>query len=245
MTGRCSSKISDGIFEDTSQSGFTLLELMVSIVLIGLIVTVVAGSMRLGYKSVDKGTGRMESLERFRVSLRAMDAQIQSNIPLLSAEEKEGKTHPYIFDGKSTVLTFATNYSLTGGPRGYVIVTYEIVTDENQKQNLSARENVVGMSSGREVKLLYGFDKISFEYFVRNATEENIFEEGNAQENGKWVDEWKEGMVFPEKVRLNLAWGNQSISMIMPLRARPLVAMSTGKAGNKNAKVTSKSGLYA
>ncbi len=38
--------------------------------------------MRLGYRSLDKGEKKAEALERFRVSLNLMDAQIQSGIPL-------------------------------------------------------------------------------------------------------------------------------------------------------------------
>ena len=74
---------------NNAQSGFTLLELLVSIVLIGLIVAIVGASMRLGYRSLDKGEKKAEILERFKVSLNLMDAQIQSGIPLKTTGEQE------------------------------------------------------------------------------------------------------------------------------------------------------------
>src|SRR5512136_1554467 len=66
----------------SSRRGFTLLELMISITLIGIIAVIIAGAMRLGYRSVDAGERKIESLERMRVSLTLIDSQIQSEIPL-------------------------------------------------------------------------------------------------------------------------------------------------------------------
>jgi prepilin-type N-terminal cleavage/methylation domain-containing protein len=58
---------------NNTQSGFTLLELLVSIVLIGLIVGIVGASMRLGYRSLDKGERR--SYQSGLGIAKLMDAQ--------------------------------------------------------------------------------------------------------------------------------------------------------------------------
>jgi general secretion pathway protein J len=195
------------------QSGFTLLELLVSITLIGLIVVIVGGAMRLGYRSVDKGEKKVETLERFRVSLGLMDAQIQSGIPLKGTGEE---INQYLFKGKKDSVRFASNYSLMGGQRGYVFVAYRVEVDKNDKRTLFAQENTIGMENQKEVKLLEGFKDIHFEYFSKDALE------GQSQ----WVEEWTDDMSFPQKVRIHLAWGDQRISLVVPVRAKLLTAQS-------------------
>ncbi|MBS1233226.1 MAG: gspJ1, partial [Nitrospirae bacterium] len=203
-----------------TQSGFTLLELLVSIVLIGLIVAIVGTAMRLGYRSLDKGEKKAEMLERFRVSLNLMDSQMQSGIPLrTTGEGEEGAVesiNQYLFEGKKDSIRFASNYSLTGGQKGYVIVAYRVETGTNEKRTLFAQENTIGMENQKEVKLLEGFDDIHFEYFFKEATEEQ----------GQWIEEWTDTATIPGKIRIHLAWGNQQISLVVPMRALSLTAQS-------------------
>jgi type II secretion system protein J len=202
-----------------AQSGFTLLELLVSIVLIGLIVAIVGAAMRLGYRTLDKGERKTEMQERFKVSLSLMDAQIQSAIPLkTTGETTEGleSVNQFLFQGKKDSVKFASNYSLMGGQKGYVIVAYRVETGANDKRTLFAQENTVGMENQKDVKLLEGFDDIHFEYYFKEA----------AAEQGSWVEEWSDTTTLPEKVRIHLAWGNQQISLLVPMRTKPVAAKS-------------------
>jgi hypothetical protein len=66
------------------------------------------------------------------------------------------------------------------------------------------------------VKLLEGFDDIHFEYFFKEATEEQ----------GKWVEEWTDTATLPEKVRIHLVRGDQQISFLVPMRTKSLTARS-------------------
>ena len=199
-----------------TQSGFTLLELLVSIALLGLIVAIVGTSMRLGYRSLEKGEKKAEMQERFKVSLNLMDAQIQSGIPLKATGEAVEGVNQYLFEGKKDSVRFASNYSLTGGQKGYVLVAYRVETDTNDKRTLFAQENTIGMENQKEVKLLEGFDDIHFEYFFKEATEEQ----------GQWVEEWTDTTTLPGKIRIHLTWGNQQIALIVPMRTKTLTVRS-------------------
>jgi len=190
---------------DNARSGFTLLELTVSIALIGIIVLVIAGALRLGYRSVESGEKRVESLERIRSSLNIVDSQLQSFIPL--SYEDAGETK-YYFKGERGLVQFSTNYSIWGGEKGYVVATYAVSTADNGKQILSAAETIVGTGSGRETKLFTNFNTISFSYFFKDPT----------AEEGKWVDQWTEEDVLPEKIALRLTEGVRDFIMIIPLR---------------------------
>ena len=210
---RTSVSPSDG---NNTQSGFTLLELLVSIVLIGLIVGIVGASMRLGYRSLDKGEKKALISERFRISLNLMDAQIQSGVPLKPTSSTMDETNQYLFEGKKDSLRFASNYSLMGGQKGYVIVAYRVETGTNDKCTLFAQENTIGIENQKEVKLLEDFDDIHFEYFFKEAT----------AEQGQWVEEWTDTMTIPGKIRIHLVWGNQQISLVVPVRTTAMTAQS-------------------
>jgi len=197
-----------------SRAGFTLLELTISIALIGIIVLIVVGAMRLGLRSVDSGEKKIETLERMRSSLNIIDSQIQSEIPLTYDDEGVKK---YYFIGNKELLQFTTNYSIWSGQKGYVIVTYRVASDNSGKQVLYASENVVGLNNSREVKLSGIFDKIYFEYFYKGPTEEE----------GKWVEQWTDDVNIPEKIRLHLVEGTKDLTMIILMRVKGSLTQKT------------------
>jgi len=185
--------------------GFTLLELMISIAMVGIIVVIVAAAMKLGIQSVDRGENRINALERIRTSLNTIEAQIQSWIPLTYDDNGEKKRY---FTTAVDSLQFATNYSIWGGEQGYTVVTYSIENDNAGKQTMKASENIVGMSNSRETKLLGSYDRIYFEYFLKGPTDEK----------GEWVDEWTDDVLMPEKIKLHLVSGQRDFALIIPIR---------------------------
>jgi len=199
--------------------GFTLLELTVSIAMIGIIILIIAGAMRLGLRSVDSGEKRIESLERIRTSLSTIDSQLQSEIPLTYDEEGFKK---YYFKGERKFIQFSTNYSIWSGEKGYVLAAYRVESGDHGKEVLYSSENIIGLEDVRETKLLDSFDSIYFEYFYKDPTEEK----------GEWVEQWTDDVTIPEKVRLHLVEGTRDLSMIIPLRARgPLIEPLPGLTG--------------
>ncbi|MGD0884288.1 MAG: prepilin-type N-terminal cleavage/methylation domain-containing protein [Thermodesulfovibrionales bacterium] len=190
-----------------SREGFTLLELMVSMAVLGLIVLIVAAAMKLGFRSVEAGEKRMDSIERTRASLTLIEYQIQSEIPLFVNDNGTLKSS---FTGDKTSLQFFTNYSIWGGEKGYVSVSYSVESDSAGKKILSVSENIIGVSNSAETRLLNGYDDIFFEYFYKDPTEEE----------GQWVEKWPDDTSIPDKVRIHLVNGYKDYTLIVPMRAR-------------------------
>lgn len=193
---------------NSSSGGFTLLELTISITMIGFIVLIIVGALSLGFRSVESGEKKIESFERVRSSINIINAQIQSQIPLKFVNE-DGEEENY-FKGESGFMQFATNYSIWGGEKGYVIATYVVENDENGKQMLFVTENVIGMNEYRDVRLFEKVDRIYFEYFVKSEIDEEGF----------WTEYLQEKNIIPEKIRLHLVNGYRDFSMIIPVMAR-------------------------
>jgi general secretion pathway protein J len=190
--------------------GFTLLELMISISMLVIIIVIISGAMRLGSRSIASGEKKIEALERLRTSLSIINAQIQSGLPIMYNDQGATK---YYFKGDSKSLQLSTNYSVWGGQRGYVIVTYRVEFNRLGKQALYASEHIIGIEASRETKLLDGFDDIHFEYFEKGLT---------VNEPGKWVPGWTNEVIIPSKIRLYLLSGMKERLIIIPVRARGL-----------------------
>lgn len=199
---------------NSSRDGFTLLELTISITLIGIIVLIVTGATRLGFRSVDSGEKKIEALERLRSSLNIIDSQIQSETPLTYSDDNGDRK--YYFKGDSETMQFTTNYSVWSGQMGYVLVTYRIASNGYGKQVLYVSENSIGIDNKREAKLLDTFNEIYFEYFYKDPTEEQ----------GSWVRQWTDETSIPEKVKLHLIEGIKDLSMIIPMRSKGSLAPS-------------------
>ncbi|MGB5157433.1 prepilin-type N-terminal cleavage/methylation domain-containing protein [Desulfobacterium sp. N47] len=196
----------DKTVKSRDNRGFTLLELLISISILVIIVIIAGSSIRLGYRSVNAGEKKMDSLERLRSSMRIVDAQLQSQIPLAYDSESGRK---FYFEGNETSLKFTTNYSVWDDRRGYIIASYRIETDDSGKRVMFVTENVIGSNVKREAMLFDDFDEISFEYFSNNALNENHPEE-----------QLKDAADIPEKIKINLVRGTKKYSLLIPLRAR-------------------------
>ena len=203
-----------------SCKGFTLLELLISLVMIGGIAIIITGAMRLGIRTVSTGETKIDHLERTRASFNIVDSQIQSQMPLTFEENGEKK---YYFQGEKEYIQFSTNYSLWGGQKGYVTVRYKVESDDTGKQFLAVAENIIGTNSNREARLFTSADAIHFEYFFKDP----------AEEKGKWVEKWTDTANIPEKVNFHLIYGAKDLSMIIPMRTSGSIsqASSTRAAG--------------
>jgi general secretion pathway protein J len=187
--------------------GFTLLELLIAITVLSLIVVIVGSGIRLGFRAADAGEKKIESLERLRRSVAIIDAQIQSAIPLTFADQGERRT---FFRGDKQGLRFVTNYSIWGGQTGDVVVNYRVGPDPQGRQTLYATENVVGTAAFVETRLLTDCEVIDFTYFDRGFTEGE----------GKWVDQWTEEVLVPDRIKLHFRYRNRDYSVISPTRVK-------------------------
>ena len=192
---------------DSRQRGFTLLELLISITMIGLIVLIVTGAMRLSYRSVSSGEKRIDQLERLRTTVGIIDAQVQSGLPLRLDADTEPKNS---LSGQSDSLDLATNYSLWKGRSGYVLATYRIESGQDGRQVLSISEHTVGVEDTRHAELLSGYDEMRFSYYAKGA----------AESEGTWGDTWADEALLPEKIRLVMKKGSRDMSITIPLRVR-------------------------
>ena len=134
-------------FHKTSQSGvllstslgFTLLELMISLTILGLILVIVFGALRIGVRAWEKGEKDIDVHQRERIVLALVKAQIAS----ASATEITGKeADQFRFEGEAESMAFVSDLPIVptnmsgmvyvkyiiqpaDGVKGYSLMVYE------------------------------------------------------------------------------------------------------------------------
>lgn len=196
--------------------GFTLLELLISITMIGIIALIITGAARLGSRSVDGGEKRIEAMERLRNSIETVESQVMSEIPLSYDEDGNKK---YYFRGDKGFVQFTTTYSIWGNQRSYVLTSLKVDIDGNGKKFLKAKETPLIGGIEAEALLFEGFDDIYFEYFYKDPTEEE----------GRWVSEWADDQAIPERIKVGLIKERKEFSLILPLPSRKLTTSLMGR----------------
>lgn len=118
------------------ESGFTLLELVISVTILSLILGIILGALRLGIRSWEVGEERIERLQRERVSYELISEDIKSILPQTGPICPEGKgcnaIKTYFFIGdKERIKFIASNPGLKLSYNQCRIVTYYLEDDPN------------------------------------------------------------------------------------------------------------------
>lgn len=121
----------------SSYAGFTLLELMISLTIVGLILVLVFGALRIGARAWEKGEKDIEIHQRQRIVLNNVARQIASISPdgLKGDDKKEKKDKKEwkgFFRGGPDEMAFVTRLPMSPMiDSGMVYARYVVREDEN------------------------------------------------------------------------------------------------------------------
>lgn len=181
-------------------NGFTLVEVMVSLTLLGLILLMVLGTFRLSLSSWERVERQNDHSLRIRSLQRMMLHQIKSIFPYrVRTEKAEGD---YLaFEGKSKSLRFVSDYSIKSKKsEGFFSVTYLWKDGERLEiyEEKVLRKDFFEDPLKEEflIATLSGISNLTFEYL----------KEEEDQEEGVWVEEWEtKGLdPLPQAIRISL-----------------------------------------
>src|ERR1041384_2272966 len=98
----------------TQESGFTLVEVMLSLTLFALLATILYGAVSLGQGAVQKSQRSFEKNQSFRSGMDLLASYIRSSYPY-----KTAPSNPVItYTGEETEMSFVSAFSLAMGGRG-------------------------------------------------------------------------------------------------------------------------------
>lgn len=202
------------------QTGFTLLELLISLTITAVIVTIVFGGLRVGLRAWEKGEEDTEFQDRYRNVLSLLRRQIISIYIPPERRKSEGEDDLFYFEGAQDSLSFVSRRSLlspnhTGGEMnrsGMVFVHYRISAGPEmaggrrlsffeKNAGLLSLDNSAGLPAGEDdfYQLIAGVGEIRFEYLkVLGVDAETGVPEWFWQPSWSFRDE----KAFPRAVRI-------------------------------------------
>jgi len=191
-------------------SGFTLLELVVTLTILGFVLVMVLGLLRLGSTSWERGEAKVDHYQKQRVVLNLLSQQVKSSFPYkIKAQKAEGD---YIaFLGAQDSLRFVSTFSITAKrPEGLVFVIYRVEEGKDSGKRLKMFEKRVLNKDFMEetpeeekfLTLLEDLSEFGFEYFQEGEEEEEI---------GEWAESWdgKDKRELPSQIRMVAKWGGE------------------------------------
>ena len=202
------SRGSKKIFFRGQAAAFTLVEVMITLTIMGFILLMIFGVFRLGIAAWEKGEMSKEEYQRIRIASQLISRQLKSAVPYkVKTQKAEGDF--LAFEGKARSLKFVSALSLRAKKTsGLVYAFYEFRQGEKGGGRLLLYEGRVLNKDFLEenppedafVPIFEGLEEVRFEYYQEEDPEKNRTE--------SWVEEWnaKEEKALPTALRVTVAF---------------------------------------
>jgi len=164
-----------------SSWGFTLIEVLVSLTIMAMIVTVAFAGLSVGIDSWRRGTRKIDELDR----RFALERVIQRQVALAD---------PRLFQGSDRELEFRSTYSLVNGQGDPVWVRYRVDSDKFLYAEMPLPEYSPEHSTESTTQSLGSFSPIVFRYLGSTPAGEPV-----------WLSAWMNQTDLPLAVRFRIA----------------------------------------
>jgi general secretion pathway protein J len=180
------------------QRGFTLLELLIGLSLLGLMLVLLFGGLRLGFRSWDAGEERFESSSQLGVVQSFLRRQLSQIYPL---RWKAAAERPVAFLGESHAVRFAGQISSQFGLAGVHLIVLEQERGEEGEELIMRwrrpnreMQDFSAVQEGEKAVLVKHVKEVAFAYYGAE----------NEQTEPVWQEEWKFDQRLPSLIRLRV-----------------------------------------
>lgn len=196
-----------------AQKGFTLLELLIGMVLLGLILTLLFGGLRLGARSWDSGDKRADDSAQLRAIQGFMRRELNQVFPLSWKNEVDTRL---AFAGTPDALKFVAPLPVQVSEGGLYLLGLELEKGEEGQRLIMKRaltnpaaKDFSGLEQGEKTVLAEHVEKMAIAYFG-SAT---------AESEPGWQEKWDDPQRLPMLVRIQvkLSDGRDWPDLVVPL----------------------------
>ncbi len=187
------------------QAGFTLVELLLAVTLMGLLLALAYGGLRAASRASESGQEVLAESGRLRITHQFVRKQLNLMLPLAFETSEEEQQLRHTFEGHPDSIVFVgpmPGYLARGGP---------------QVQQMAFVEGESGLELHFSHASLQGFQREHFldrdPVILIEGLQEGAFEFLEVDEEGLptgWVDEWIDRVVLPPAVRVHMELGEES-----------------------------------
>lgn len=186
------------------ERGFTFIETLLSLSILGILVVLLLSAMRLGIRSWEKGEASVEDISVRRHLFSKLTSEVASLYPYVLREE--GKKQ-YAFRGDTDSLGFVTAgaANMPGRPDGGLKwVSYSLKEDGlSVREKIITSEDLMDENGGYLSEVEPEVKKLSFEY------------KGSSGWENSWDAEVKRELPKAIKVMVNFKDGKTEFTMLM------------------------------
>jgi prepilin-type N-terminal cleavage/methylation domain-containing protein len=195
-----------------STTGFTLIEVVITLTILGFICLIIFGAFRLGLSAWERGESVKDEYQKVRIVSQLITQQVKSAVPFkIKPQLAEGD---YLaFEGDAHSLRFVSALAVRGKQaEGLVYARYEFKEEGSEGGRLILYEGKAlnkdffaeEPKEERTVSLLEGVSSVRFEYFREEDPLNNQQEE--------WVEEWnaKDEKRLPKALKMTIIRKNQT-----------------------------------
>ncbi|MBU0484147.1 MAG: prepilin-type N-terminal cleavage/methylation domain-containing protein [Proteobacteria bacterium] len=206
------------------RQGFTLLELLISLAIMSVIVTVIFGGLRVGVRAWDKGESLVDSQQRLRIVPELVRKQIAS-LTMPEVLKKDSKW--FFFEGDNRSMAFFSNISLYPEHEGGIVYVRYLVSEVGEgKEKLAFFEKDINLFDSTELAetdqtvyldLLSEYTSISFDFMA--ARKDRV---STTEWLAAWLPEEMNGV--PQAVRVTFQNDGQKppVVLVIPVHYQPV-----------------------
>lgn len=202
-----------------ASAGFTLIEVLIATTLLGVMMLLLFGSLRIGVASWDSGEDRMARASRLFLVQNFLRNHIGSALPLVEMDESEGGATS-LRGGEDWIEYVATMPPQIRSGGLYRFRLYVAGDGHQQDLKVAMRPYVSNPNSSgaaepiEDVVLLEKLDRIKFSYLPENLRI-------GQQNNSVWLAEWQQPRL-PMLIRVQIEPENEDPwpDLVIALRTR-------------------------
>lgn len=178
--------------------GFTLLELLIAITLLGLIMATLFGGLRLAARSWDAGEARVDRATHLRAVTRFLKNQLNNVYPM---RWKKSATPALAFIGEKDSIQFIGQLPSHFRVGGLRLISFSMEAQDNSRTLImksAARHtddvDFASLETAEKTELMKDVEEMEFSYFGAETTEAEP----------KWLSRWQDPQRLPNLIKVTL-----------------------------------------